>query len=163
MKALSIVGNGQAEVEMLSGACIMTKRSVFEEVQMFSSDYFMYCEDADLCYKIQKAGYKNYYIPTATILHYGGSSSQQSRSQFSNVMMRESIWRFFLKTKGRCYGFGYRIAMMFSAICRLTLLTLASFGRLIRGNGSLKNHSYRKWMAIFGWSLGTQTWVKKYD
>jgi hypothetical protein len=78
-------------------------------------------------------------------------------------MMRESIWRFFLKTKGRCYGFGYRGAMMLSAICRLTLIALASPLRLLRGEGSLTSPFSLKWMAILGWSLGTQTWVKKHN
>jgi GT2 family glycosyltransferase len=161
-RALASEGGKGAEVEMLSGACIMAKRGVFEKVGMFSSDYFMYCEDTDLCYKIRAAGYKNYYIPSATIIHYGGGSSQQSRSQFSNVMMRESIWRFFLKTKGRCYGFGYRGVMMLSALCRLAL-TLASPFRFLHGKGAAGDHSARKWAAILGWSLGAQRWVKKYD
>jgi GT2 family glycosyltransferase len=123
----------------------------------------MYCEDADLCYKIQKAGYKNFYIPSAVIVHYGGTSSGRSRSQFSNVMMRESVWRFFLKTRGCCYGIGYRAAMMVSALCRLVAAAAASPFRLLRGEGARTGNSARKWMAILGWSLGAQSWVKKYD
>jgi hypothetical protein len=152
-----------AEVEMLSGACIMMKRSVFEQINLFRTDYFMYCEDAHLCYDIITAGYKIYYVPSAEIVHYGGGSSQHSRSQFSNVMMRESIWRFFLRTKGNFYGFGYRGAMMLSALCRLTLVAVASPFRLLRGEAEGTRYSARKWMAILGWSLGTQSWVKKHD
>lgn len=151
------------EVEMLSGACIMMKRSVFEQINMFSTNYFMYCEDAHLCYDIIRAGHKIYYVPSAKIVHYGGGSSQHSRSQFSNVMMRESIWRFFLRTKGNLYGLGYRGAMMFSAMFRLALVGLTFPFRLLRGESERAGNSARKWMAILGWSLGTQTWVKKND
>ena len=49
------------EVDVVSGACIMVKRNAFEEVGMFSQDYFMYSEDVDLCYKIRGKGYRIHY------------------------------------------------------------------------------------------------------
>ena len=48
---------GPEEVEAISGACILVKRSLFEEVGLFSEDYFMYAEDLDLCYKITKSNH----------------------------------------------------------------------------------------------------------
>jgi hypothetical protein len=150
-----------AEVEMLSGACILAKRSVFEEVGGFSEDYFMYCEDADLCHKIRQAGHKIYYVPDASLVHHGGASSSQSRSQFSNVMMKESVRLFFLKTKGRAHGRVYRAAMMLSALCRLLLVAVAAPFQWLRGQGARTGSSARKWAAILAWSLGAQTWVKK--
>ena len=147
-------------VEMLSGACIMMPRKVFERIGMFSEDYFMYSEDADLCYKIQEAGCQNYYVPSGTILHYGGSSSQQSRSEFATVMTRESICRFLTKTRGRGYGLGYRLAMMFTAICRLMLLSVALPLQTLRGRFAAHTQSLRKWFAVLTWSVGVEVWVK---
>src|SRR2546422_8923566 len=43
-----------SEVEVVSGACLMIRRDVFETVGLFSEDYFMYAEDVDLCFKIHK-------------------------------------------------------------------------------------------------------------
>ena len=68
---------------------MMLKRSVFEQVGFFSEDYFMYTEDIDLCYKIRQAGYKNYFVPDATVIHFGGGSTQNRQSDFSVVTMRE--------------------------------------------------------------------------
>ena len=63
------------EIEVVSGACIMIKRNTFDKVEQFSTDYFMYTEDIDLCYKINQAGYKIYYIDDANIIHHGGGST----------------------------------------------------------------------------------------
>jgi GT2 family glycosyltransferase len=111
-------------VEGISGACLLIRREVFEHVGGFSEDYFMYGEDMDLCLKVRRAGWKNYYVPEAELVHYGGGSSKQSASNFSAVMMRESIWRFLRKHRGGLYGQAYRCAMLLAASCRLGLLGL---------------------------------------
>lgn len=60
-----------AKVEVVSGACMMIRRDVFEQVGMFSEEYFMYAEDLDLCRKVVRAGFNNYYVGAATIIHHG--------------------------------------------------------------------------------------------
>lgn len=142
------------EVEGIVGACIMMERSLFEEVGLFTEDYFMYAEDFDLCYKVKQAGYMNYYLPDANIIHFGGGSTEKAPSDFSVVMMRESNWRMMRKTRGNVYGFAYRISMMISSICRLILLIVVFPLDLLRRGGELRNGSFRKWKAILSWSLG---------
>ena len=142
------------EVEAIAGACIMVKRSLFENLGFFSEEYFMYAEDVDLCYKIRQAGYTNYYIPNATVIHFGGGSTEKGRSDFSAVMMRESIWRFVRKTRGKVYGLAYRGTILTVSIGRLTLLTLLLPLHLIREGGEAWRAALRKWTAILTWSLG---------
>jgi len=141
------------EVEVISGACLMVKRTVFEMVKRFSEDYFMYAEDIDLCYKSKKAGYKNYYVPHATVIHHGGRSTSSGPIQFSVVMMRESVWRFLRKTRGRIYGFGYRLCMLFSAIVRMEILLIIFPFCMLRGRSASWKTSIRKWKAILDWCL----------
>ncbi|HZM05594.1 MAG TPA: glycosyltransferase family 2 protein [Candidatus Saccharimonadales bacterium] len=162
MAALWAEPEKEAEVESISGACIMAKREAFEKAGRFSSDYFMYCEDTELCYKISASGYKIYYIPQAALIHYGGGSSQQSRGQFSNVMMRDSISRFFTKTRGRWYSTAYRALMMVSALCRLAIVVLSFPFQCVRGKLKCSQQAFAKWKAIFLWSLGAQTWIRQY-
>ncbi len=53
-----------APVDVLSGCCMMVRKSAMDKAGgPFDEDYFMYCEDVDLSYRIQKAGYKNIYFP----------------------------------------------------------------------------------------------------
>ncbi|MAL60369.1 MAG: glycosyl transferase family 2 [Flavobacteriaceae bacterium] len=65
------------EVEILAGAFMFLKRVVYLEVGGFDEDYFMYGEDIDICYKLMKAGYTNYYDGSNYVLHYKGESTQK--------------------------------------------------------------------------------------
>jgi len=65
------------EVESLSGAAMMVRRSVIETVGMMDEDYFMYMDDIDWCYRIKQARWKVYYVPDAQILHFGGRSTRK--------------------------------------------------------------------------------------
>ena len=141
------------QVEAIAGACIMVKRSIFEQVGFFSEDYFMYAEDLDLCYKIRQAGYTNYYIPDAAVIHFGGGSSGKGPSDFAAVMMRESLWRFMKKNRGNIYGMAYRASILISAIGRLLLLMILLPLQPIRKSGASWNASLKKWKAILTWSL----------
>jgi GT2 family glycosyltransferase len=77
----------------------MLRRSLFEEAGLFRENYFMYAEDLELCYKIRQAGYTNYFIPGAPVIHFGGGSAEKRPSDVSVVMMRESLWRFMKNTE----------------------------------------------------------------
>lgn len=142
------------EVNGIVGACIMVERSLFEKVGFFSEEYFMYAEDLDLCHKIQKAGRINYYLSDATIIHFGGGSSEKAPSDFSVVMMRESVWRMLKKTRGSVYGVAYRISTMVLSISRLIVLAALFPMHLTRRGEKSWNGSFRKWKTILTWSLG---------
>lgn len=64
------------EADILPGAFMFLKRSVYNEVDGFDEDYFMYGEDIDFSYKVLQAGYQNYYLGSCGILHYKGESPQ---------------------------------------------------------------------------------------
>jgi len=151
---------GPKEVEAISGACMMMKRGVFEQVDFFSEAYFMYGEDVDLCHKIMQAGHINYYVPSASIVHFGGGSTQRRPGDFSVVIMRESRMRFLRKTRGNLYGASYRISTLIAALGRIVVLTIFLPLYVIRQSRKSWESSFRKWGAILGWSLGLDNWVK---
>lgn len=70
--------NSTYEVDAISGSFMMMKRDVYEKVGGFDEQFFMYGEDLDLCYRIQKNGYKVYYYPGTQIIHYKGESTKRS-------------------------------------------------------------------------------------
>lgn len=63
------------DVEVLAGACMMVRKNVLQELKGFDESYFLYGEDIDLSYRIQKAGYRNRYFAGTTIIHFKGESS----------------------------------------------------------------------------------------
>ena len=70
--------NRSYEVDAISGSFMMMKKDVYNEVGGFDEDFFMYGEDLDLCYRIQKAGYKVFYVHNTQIIHYKGESTRRS-------------------------------------------------------------------------------------
>jgi N-acetylglucosaminyl-diphospho-decaprenol L-rhamnosyltransferase len=62
---------------VLSGACLWISRAALARVGSFDNDYFMYAEDIDLSYRLEQAGYANYYFADATIVHFKGESTRK--------------------------------------------------------------------------------------
>jgi len=66
------------EIDVLSGAYMWLRTEALQKVGLLDERFFMYGEDVDLSYRIQKAGYKNYYLPHTRIIHYKGESTKRS-------------------------------------------------------------------------------------
>jgi N-acetylglucosaminyl-diphospho-decaprenol L-rhamnosyltransferase len=66
-------------VDALAGACMLVRKEVLDKTGGFDEQFFMYAEDIDLSYRIQQAGYKNYYFPGSTIIHFKGESTRKDR------------------------------------------------------------------------------------
>ena len=65
-------------VDAISGSFMFLRSEVLSSVGYFDESFFMYGEDLDWCYRIQKAGFNNYYVPTTQIIHFKGESSKKS-------------------------------------------------------------------------------------
>jgi GT2 family glycosyltransferase/lipopolysaccharide/colanic/teichoic acid biosynthesis glycosyltransferase len=66
------------EIDAVSGSFMMVRREAYDEVGGLDEDFFMYGEDLDWCYRIQRAGWKNYYVHSTQIIHYKGESTKRS-------------------------------------------------------------------------------------
>jgi len=69
--------NQAQEVDVLTGACLLLKKEVLDQVGFLDEDYFIYSEEVDLCYRIQRAGWRLYWFPQANVVHFGGQSTRQ--------------------------------------------------------------------------------------
>ncbi len=146
-------------VEVISGACLMIRRRDFEKAGRFSTRYFMYSEDVDLCYRATRTGLQNYYVDDAVVVHHGGKSSALAeQSHFSAVMMRDSLSRYFACHRGLVYSLAYRAAVAFSAIARCSILGLAILLR--RQEGFRLRKTLARWVSIFRWAVG-MPWLSR--
>jgi len=75
--------NKTAVVDVLAGAFMMLSRKAAEETKGFDEDFFMYGEDIDLSFRIQRSGLKNLYFPDVTIIHFKGESTQRSSASYN--------------------------------------------------------------------------------
>lgn len=68
-----------APAEVLVGAFMFLKKSVYEKVGGFDERYFMYGEDIDLSYSLELNGFTNYYFGEISVLHYKGESTRKDK------------------------------------------------------------------------------------
>lgn len=66
------------EVEWLMGACIMIRRVAIQDVGLFDERFFLYCEDADWCYRAQQREWKVFYLPQIKAIHHYKRDSARS-------------------------------------------------------------------------------------
>ena len=145
------------KVGVIPGACMLLRRTVFEQVGMFSEDYFMYAEDIDLNYKLKRAGFGSYYVGETAIIHHGGgSSSRHEIRQWAVTMKMNAMLRLFRTTHGTAYGNGYRVAMGTVAVARLIILFIGSLFAKLCGRGLSTEGPSKKWMAVLIWATGRQ-------
>ena len=113
------------EVDVLAGAFLLTKKEVLQKVGAFDEAFFMYGEDVDLSYRIQKAGYKNYYFSGTTIIHFKGESTRRGSLNYVRMFYQAMI--IFVR---KHYG-GAR-AGIFQAFIRLAIWIRAFISLLLK-------------------------------
>jgi GT2 family glycosyltransferase len=157
--AKALFGCKAQDVQVVAGSCLMVRREAFQAAGMFCSDYFMYTEDVELCYRVWKAGFRVQHLPTASIIHHGGSSSvAREESNFSTLLQRQTLFMFLRKTRGRLYANAYRAGMGLSALVRLALIVLTLPLKLAR-RADYPFASWKKWIHVLRWSLGMENWT----
>ena len=108
-------------VEVLTGAFMMIRRKVIETTGLLDEDYFMYGEDIDLSMRIMKSGFKNYYFPEVTIVHFKGKSTA-GRSLVSIIHFYRAMLIFLgkhFRSEYKPYIFPIRIAIYIAAALSL--------------------------------------------
>lgn len=148
---------GLFKVEMISGACMLMRRSVFAQAGMFSEEYFMYAEDIDLNFKVHRLGFQNYYVSSSSIIHHGGgSSSRQPVNQWKTLMKYRAMRMYYRKMYGNAYENIYRASLGCSAALRLALLGLLFPLSVVLRKKQSVLVAASKWHTIFKWAVGRQ-------
>jgi len=79
------------EIEILPGAFMFLRKKALEKAGLLDETFFMYGEDIDLSYRITKAGFKNFYFPETTIIHYKGESTKKGSLNYVFVFYQAMI------------------------------------------------------------------------
>jgi len=79
------------EIEILSGAFMLMRKEALDKVGLLDETFFMYGEDIDLSWRIIQGGYKNYYYPHTSIIHYKGESTKKGSLNYVFVFYNAMI------------------------------------------------------------------------
>lgn len=92
----------ELEVAMITGADMMIRREAWEKVEGFDPTFFMYCEDADLCLRVNSHNYQIVSVPEARIIHLEGKSFVESEAHCRRVL--DGRFTYFRKHHSRLYN-----------------------------------------------------------
>lgn len=100
--AQHLTENQSGKVDILVGAFMVMKRSLYHEVGGFDENCFMYSDDIDLSYMVKKSGRENYYFAETSVIHYKGESTvrdekymkrfQEAMNFFYNKHFKKSLF-----------------------------------------------------------------------
>jgi len=135
--------NKTQEIEVLSGAFMLLRKSVLDKIGFLDEAFFMYGEDIDLSYRITIAGFKNYYFPETQIIHYKGESTKKSSINYVLVFYKAMLIfanKHFSKNSYKSLFFLINTAIYFKAFFALSL----RFITYISSNISRKPSKYKR-------------------
>ncbi len=121
------------EVDWVMGACMLVRRSAFEQVGLFDEQFFLFSEETDWCYRFRAAGWKVLFFPGAEFVHVGGATH-------GGLMYVENLrghLRFFAKYRGRRQAARAR---------RLLILGVSLRGFLFRGDRGRIYREAARWL-----------------
>jgi GT2 family glycosyltransferase len=117
------------KIAWVLGACMLIKRSVYNQINGFDEDYFLYGEDVDICLRLRFAGYEIAYTDDVRIMHISGPSEIGADTLGKWLRKRRGIYLFYVKhynardvlhiarkaiLKSKCYLLVLRLKTLFS-------------------------------------------------
>ena len=164
------------EVDVLCGAFMCVKTSILKEHGAFDETFFMYGEDIDLSYRIQKEGYKNYYVADTKIIHYKGESTKKNSVNYVYIFYKAMVifaQKHFTQKNAKLFSLLIHAAIylragiaLFRRFIKAIWLPLIEFSLILAGlylikyyYGEFKQESYLDWMVKWGFLAYSSIWI----
>ncbi|MBI5557981.1 MAG: glycosyltransferase family 2 protein [Deltaproteobacteria bacterium] len=115
-------------VSWVSGACLITRRALWQKLHGLDEQYFMYVEDVDYCKRVRLAGYRVAYTPGLQIVHYEGAG----KAWVGDMALARSLRSYLIYTE-KFYGpfaalflrFGLSLIFFLRALAYRARLTIS--------------------------------------
>ena len=122
------------EVDSVIGACMMVRKEAMAEVGIFDEDYFIFLEETDWCFRMNKKGWKVYHVPDAEVFHLSGHSKKRTpwRSQIEYYI---SLYKFFRKNRTPASYLTLRVLKPCKILTNLILNILGNLITLFQKEG----------------------------
>jgi len=113
------------------GACAaaaLYKRKLFEEIGPFDEDFFAYCEDGDVSFRAQLAGYKCLYVPGAVVYHMGSASTGGKRSPTATRLGTQNCVNLLVKNLPAALVWSSLPSLLAGQLSRIVITSFSSAG-----------------------------------
>jgi GT2 family glycosyltransferase len=95
--------NDERDVDVISGMFMLIRREALDQVGLLDEAYFLYAEEADLCFRFARAGWRRVFIPSARIIHVGGGGGSGDTHDVNTkmyVQLQKSMMIYLRKNRG---------------------------------------------------------------
>jgi GT2 family glycosyltransferase len=104
------------------GAALAIRRQAFEAVGGFDGSFFMYFEEVDLCYRLNKSGWQTHFAPEASVTHTGAASTKQNRKGMA-IQLYKSLCHFYQLHYSRRQSFQLKLVLTYLMLRNIVLDT----------------------------------------
>jgi GT2 family glycosyltransferase len=91
----------ERRVDWVMGSFMLVKREAINKVGSIPDEYFLYYEETDWCFQMQRSSYEVWFTPEISIMHHGNKSGEQQPSEWRTSLLYESKYKFFQRNYGR--------------------------------------------------------------
>ena len=125
--------NDSHEVFWASGACMMVRAARYHEMGGLDEDFFAHMEEIDLCWRLQRAGYKVFYEGRSTVYHVGGGTLNSANPFKTYLNFKNGLSLLYknLPTRQLIYKFPIRLLLDWVASIKFTFSGYAQSGRSV--------------------------------
>ena len=138
--------NDTSEIFWATGAALFIRSSIFHEMKGFDEFFFSHQEEIDLCWRMQRAGYKIYVVPSSAVYHVGGGTLPMGSKRKVYLNFRNNLIMLFKNLPGT--------ESLWKIPLRLLLDNITAFQALVKGDidtfKSIEHahYSFIKWIFI---------------
>jgi GT2 family glycosyltransferase len=141
---LSLWRSGSPQrVESIQGACMLIRREALDQTGLLDERFFIYTEEVDFCRRMLNLGWQIFWVPSATVVHYGGESTAQVGARMFVELYRSKV-QYFRKHMGAWGAVAYKGVLVAATLPRLVVPSLGlAFvpSRREQWRGLLRNYS----------------------
>ena len=115
------------EVDSVSGACLIIRRETIAEIGILDERFFLYAEESDWCLRAKRKGWKVYFIPQGSLIHYNRQTQKEIPEEVMSEIRAKSCCLFYEKNYGRLVLLLYRCLTYCTTIFKTSVWLLIAF------------------------------------
>lgn len=146
----------ERDLDVISGMFMLIRREALDQVGLLDEAYFLYAEEADLCFRFARAGWRRVFTPSARIIHVGGGGGSGDTHDVNTkmyVQLQKSIMIFLRKNRGELNWIAAKVIYVISDAVRALGWLGMSLGR---GDSRLKARAAAASAALRFHLVGTE-------
>jgi N-acetylglucosaminyl-diphospho-decaprenol L-rhamnosyltransferase len=146
-------------VPWVLGAALAIRLHAFESVGGFDPSFFMYYEEVDLCYRLNKSGWQTHFVPEAIVTHIGGASTKQQRTAMA-IHLYKSLCHFYRQHYSRRQRFQLKLVLTYLMLRNIVKEIFRIGRRMIRREVDEQSNDMLVWHSVLSSLWSTNGWLK---